>query len=722
MDNSRNYILDRIMSKKTTIEEFNYDKLEAPPLSWFFSPFDIQELNSIAKSIKYSAKPKERYEAINRVCNRCGLIKFGAGTNRVVYRHPEFPDILFKIAADDVGLGDNPAEYRNQFLLRPFVAKTFEISPCGTVAIVERVNPITSREEYISVADDVFELITEWLIGKYVLADIGSRYFMNVGIRRNFGVVLLDYPYVYELDGNKLYCNKPDIYSPSGKCDGEIDYDDGFNFLVCKKCGAVYKAKELEKKLKNKEIIVEREGDISMKITVKGGSKNLNEQVNTGIGNESFLSIKPSLPRFTNPEAAVEPLDGHVRRKTVSFENISADDNSVDTPKVNVRKIADIKDGVEIPVKEVVAECKVQETDKENLNKRSYTEESVKNSVKIVKEKERSVEKKKVDVKPVTKTVNGVPDLVPAPPVTFSDILKDELNKNAKPEESPNENIDRALAVILENLDKISMDSVRENTIKRLFEKISSKLPNNYDSFKAVIEVALNIILELNEDDYTKANNDENFLSLAKNCFSAVHVFTKYTKNGRDLDVEFDTAIIHAYDEELEDPEVLFTGTEGRIARLTNVYDEDLPADFKGEDDCNPESYNEDSREETVDNSETDGRYTGMKFFDAHIVDVKDMFPAEDRQKVIVFTDENNRYVAHNGEILAADVIDDHTVNGVVIAPKEFVDNMNKIISENNEETSEVVEASTNNVTGVIAPNAGISTEEFLEKEASREV
>lgn len=186
MDNSRNYILDRIMSKKTTIEEFNYDKLEAPPLSWFFSPFDIQELNSIAKSIKYSAKPKERYDAINRVCNRCGLIKFGAGTNRVVYRHPEFPDILFKIAADDVGLGDNPAEYRNQFLLKPFVAKTFEISPCGTVAIVERVNPITSREEYISVADDVFELITEWLIGKYVLADIGSRYFMNIGIRSGF--------------------------------------------------------------------------------------------------------------------------------------------------------------------------------------------------------------------------------------------------------------------------------------------------------------------------------------------------------------------------------------------------------------------------------------------------------------------------------------------------------------------------------------------------------
>lgn len=694
MDNSRNYILDRIMSKKTTIEEFNYDKLEAPPLSWFFSPFDIQELNSIAKSIKYSAKPKERYDAINRVCNRCGLIKFGAGTNRVVYRHPEFPDILFKIAADDVGLCDNPAEYRNQFLLKPFVAKTFEISPCGTVAIVERVNPITSREEYISVADDVFELITEWLIGKYVLADIGSRYFMNIGIRRNFGVVLLDYPYVYELDGNKLYCNKPDIYSPSGKCDGEIDYDDGFNFLVCKKCGAVYKAKELEKKLKDKEIIIEREGDINMKITVKGGSKNLNKQVNTGIGNENFLSVTASIPRFTNNEAAVEPAADAARRKSVSFETAN---NINSIPKVNVRKIADIKDGVEIPVNNTVTK----------------KEEHKKSLVDLVKENEESGN---VSVKPVTKTVNGVPVSVASSPVTFSDILKDEFNKNAKPEESPNENIDRSLANILENLNKISMDSVRENTIKRLFENISTKLPNNYNSFKTVIELALNIILNLDEEDYKKANNDENLLKLGKNCFSAVPVFTGFTKNGRDLDVEYNTAIIHAYDEKSDDPEVLFTGTEERTVKLTDVYDEDLPT----APDCNPEtSCDEESNKELADNSETDERYTGMKFYDAHVVDVKDLFPTEDRQKVIVFTDENNRYVAHNGEILGADIIDDQVVNGITIAPKEFVDNMNKII--NKDENNDVVKASSA-VTGVIAPNASMSTKEFLEKEASKEV
>lgn len=184
MNDDRNYILDRLKSRTMTIDEFNFDNLKAPPLSMFLSQWDIQELTNIATSLKLSAKPEIRYKMIDDVMKRRGLVKFLSGTNRVTYRHPEFPDILFKVASDAVGMKDNPAEFYNQQLLKPFVTKIFEVAPSGVVAITERVNPITSREEYISVADDVFELITEWLIGEYVLADIGTQFFMNVGIRK----------------------------------------------------------------------------------------------------------------------------------------------------------------------------------------------------------------------------------------------------------------------------------------------------------------------------------------------------------------------------------------------------------------------------------------------------------------------------------------------------------------------------------------------------------
>lgn len=676
MDRSRSYILDRIRSKKTSIEEFNYDKLEAPPLSWFFSPFDIQELNSIARSIRYSAKPQARYEAINKVCNRCGLVKFAAGTNRVVYRHPEFQDILFKIAADDVGLNDNPAEYRNQFLLKPFVAKTFEISPCGTVAIVERVNPITSREEYISVADDVFELITEWLIGKYVLADIGTKFFMNIGIRANFGVVLLDYPYVYELDGNKIFCRKPDPTSPTGVCDGEIDYDDGFNFLRCTKCGAVYKAKELEKKIKDNEIIVEREGEIKMKITAKGGSKNVNMTVETeGIGNDNFMKVRANIPLPSGIPQTNAPAPE--RNARVIFGANNNDDNS---PKLVIKKIEEF----DIPV-----------------------------------EPEKKEEKKEPVISAVEKTVNGVPSKITVAqnPVSFSDEVKQVAIENKKDEKplSPVEAIDRAVNTILENLELIDLDVVKNDTIVRVFDALAGVLPVSPESFGKIIRLANDMIKELEDEEYIAAANNEDLIDFVIKWFSSAVKFTSYERDGEDLVASFESGIIHAYEEGKDDVPFLNNGVEGKVT-LASVY--------AGEDD---------KPEEKVPENKT---IESIKLYDAKIVNVKDLFPNSQKQEVIVFINEDGDYVSTNGTILAADAINDQSVQNVTTVSKKWIEDINKMLSEEtpSEDTEDVNENAGEEVvedtvedtivessasTGVFPPTNGMSTEEFLEKEAA---
>ena len=676
MDRSRSYILDRIRSKKTSIEEFNYDKLEAPPLSWFFSPFDIQELNSIARSIRYSAKPQARYEAINKVCNRCGLVKFAAGTNRVVYRHPEFQDILFKIAADDVGLNDNPAEYRNQFLLKPFVAKTFEISPCGTVAIVERVNPITSREEYISVADDVFELITEWLVGKYVLADIGTKFFMNIGIRANFGVVLLDYPYVYELDGNKIFCRKPDQTSPTGVCDGEIDYDDGFNFLRCTKCGAVYKAKELEKKIKDNEIIVEREGEIKMKITAKGGSKNVNMTVETeGIGNDNFMKVRANIPLPSGIPQTNAPAPE--RNARVIFGANNNDDNS---PKLVIKKIEEF----DIPV-----------------------------------EPEKKEEKKEPVISTVEKTVNGVPSKITVAqnPVSFSDEVKQVAIANKKDEKplSPVEAIDKAVNTILENIELIDLDVVKNDTIVRVFDALAGVLPVSPESFGKIIRLANDMIKELEDEEYIAAANNEDLIDFVTKWFSSAVKFTSYERDGEDLVASFESGIIHAYEEGKDDVPFLNNGVEGKVT-LASVY--------AGEDD---------KPEEKVPENKT---IESIKLYDAKIVNVKDLFPNSQKQEVIVFVNEDGDYVSDNGAIIAADVINDQSVQNVTTVSKKWIEDINKMLSEEtpsedtedvNEDAGEevvedtvedaVVESSAS--TGVFPPTNGMSTEEFLENEAA---
>lgn len=268
-------IMSILYSKEKSPLEFNFDSLWIPSLWCYLTPQDVEQLYKIATSIKYNSNIKLKYEMIDKILSNRGFKKFHCGTNRVVYSYLEDSRFLIKVALDRVGLKDNPDEYRNQFLLKPFVTKMFEVSPCGTVATVERVQPITSRKEFESIAGDIFELLNQKIIGKYILEDIGTKFFMNYGLRAGFGVCLLDYPYVYELDGKKLHCNK--IESTGHICNGLIDYDAGFNKLECTKCGKHYLATELKQAIKDNTIILKEEGEIDMKIKVMRGTNTILE-------------------------------------------------------------------------------------------------------------------------------------------------------------------------------------------------------------------------------------------------------------------------------------------------------------------------------------------------------------------------------------------------------------------------------------------------------------
>ena len=264
-----------LYTKNKSPLEFQWDSLCGPAVYQLIPPADVEELRKIATSIKLNGDIVKKKEMINAIMARNGFMRFHAGTNRVVYTHYELPYIVCKVAVDRVGMNDNPREFRNQFELKPFVTKCFDISPCGTVGIFERVEPINSIEEFAYVYEDTFDLITKCIVGKYVLEDIGSKFFNNYGIRKGFGVCILDYPYMYRLDGRKLMCNRP-IF-PNTKepvCGGEIDYDDGFNYLVCRCCGKRYSAKDLEDKRKEGLILIKGGTDM-LDVVVKVDGKEI---------------------------------------------------------------------------------------------------------------------------------------------------------------------------------------------------------------------------------------------------------------------------------------------------------------------------------------------------------------------------------------------------------------------------------------------------------------
>lgn len=241
---------------------FNFNMLTGRSIYSMLSEYDIYQLYQIATDMKLSANLAEKIKRMNAILRPKGFERFGNGTNRIVYRSVCDNSILLKVAIDKVGLGDALKEMENQYKLAPFVTKIFDVHPSGIVASVERVIPIKSHKVLSLLSEDFYNLITKVFVGRFVMEDIGDEYFMNWGIREGFGLVLLDFPYLYELDGNKLICRAKSKLNPNIPCLGEIDYDIGFNHLVCKRCGMEYRAKDMAKLINERGIEMVRSNNI----------------------------------------------------------------------------------------------------------------------------------------------------------------------------------------------------------------------------------------------------------------------------------------------------------------------------------------------------------------------------------------------------------------------------------------------------------------------------
>ena len=340
---NRSDALRLLYPKAKTASEFNFDMLFHPPIMCYLTLQDVAQLNKIATSVRLSSKPEEKYRLINRIMTDRGFVKMASGTNRVVYRFQDDYSFVLKIAIDRVGCRDNPMELQNQHLLKPILTNCFDVTRCGTVGMFERVVPITYREEFLAIADDVFNLINN-MVGKYVIDDIGEKYYQNYGIRDGFGPVLLDYPYVYELDGAKLRCNTIDPITNLA-CLGEIDYDIGYNDLICKKCGKRYIATDLKTtKSGDAKIIVEGKDD-RMKISLMRGNEVVSRLGNTrkavdtikaGIRSGKLNSI--SLVTETEPEVP-EKILPHIKTEiAVGFHPsivTCTEDNPIENKKVS---------------------------------------------------------------------------------------------------------------------------------------------------------------------------------------------------------------------------------------------------------------------------------------------------------------------------------------------------------------------------------------------------
>lgn len=695
----RNFILNRLKSRRVSIEEFNFDALQAPPLSWFLSPQDDYMLTDIAHSLRLSAKPEIRYQEIDSLLRARGLVKFGAGTNRVVYRHPEFQDILFKIAADDVGRGDNPAEFKNQLRLKPFVSKIFEVSPTGTIAVTERLVPIKSREEFLSVSDDIFTLLNEFILGTNIMADIGSRYFMNYGTREGFGICILDYPYLYELDGNKLYCRKPDPLSQTSKCDGVIDYDDGYNHLVCTKCGAKYKAKELKKDIDSNEIkLVKEKGEYTMNIKISGGSKNIAEtQVSTNqdFQSDMFKSTKNSIPN-KKKEFVKKTVNG-VNTESKKVEDTKPAED-LGTKILHEKIKGDTEKAMENVVQQTILDTSV-----ENKNKSQISDSTA--AMILETDTETPICLNTTGNGLAENSLNSVSRI--SSPISISeDIQKEALaNKEPEAEKNPNDLIDDAIRVIADNINKISIDAVKYSFIERIIKTLVEDNVTNR-SFEILMKVARQIYLDADDDAYEEICTNTDMVQMFKKVFKYSFEMDdcEYDKDEDCMNLNMTANIGLAFEADLPEDErrvidsIEFTEKISEIKLFDLHYIdgiEDVPETKE------PAVEEEEENVEDLIPVDVPETPSTISFYDAKVTNINNIFPSQSSKKgqnIIVFMDSNGDYVANNNGIIAADIVNDMNLNDVEICSSNWVEKVNRllgdeVIEEENEEKTAPVGA-----------------------------
>ena len=347
---ARTDVLSILYAKKKSIKQFDWNSLIAPPMLSILSAYDINLIESINRDPRLISEPKKKKQYIDDILKPRGLVRFAAGTNRVVYKYLENQSILFKVAVSQPGMNDCNRELYNQQFLKPFCAKCFEASPGGSIGLFERVETINTYEQYLGVAEDHFNLLDHIFgSGKFIMEDVGSKFWRNIGIRTGFGVVFVDYPMLFELDGNKLFCRNKDKFTGM-PCGGEIDVDAGYNHLFCRKCGMQYMGTDLAKKIKNNEIIVvgKEENNMRMKISYNGQTIIRDSQDSAATYLDEVRNKKPEKIEVNKSNImTVKNNWKQIKEESKEIENTTEEsvtkENTIDSYKFKC-KFADSKD------------------------------------------------------------------------------------------------------------------------------------------------------------------------------------------------------------------------------------------------------------------------------------------------------------------------------------------------------------------------------------------
>jgi len=332
IDHGREDLLAKYLENLQVFTQLDHwASLKIPPMNTFFPYWVVDQLLQLSKDPALMNKPRERYQIMERdILNPYGFKILASGTNRRTFYYDYDPTIVLKVGSDRVGRSDNISEYYTQEILKPLCAKAYEFATEGVCMLSERAEAMT-QAQYKSYSRIIFNIIMLFFYKGFIMEDIGSIFYKNWAIRIGKYPILIDHPYVYEIDWSRLRCEYRDP-NTGERCNGDIDYDDLLTQLVCTKCGRRYSAKYLARAVPTAAIerFTKGKGKFKMsnfKISIFRGDEMVfsNYREANGIPNETQKrlsnrnNVHESKPAQPNEYARTHPIFDDVKIEVEKF-------------------------------------------------------------------------------------------------------------------------------------------------------------------------------------------------------------------------------------------------------------------------------------------------------------------------------------------------------------------------------------------------------------------
>lgn len=477
-----------------------YDSLQTRyPLSYYLTNQDIAYLYRCAMSPSLNCDVKEKYHLIGELMRNRGFELIGGGTNRRAYRCT-FEDLVIKIATDQVGFTSNLREYPNQNVIKPFCTKIFGTDYNGVVSMSEQFIPFKTVEEFQKYSQDIFDILYFKLRNNDIgMEDVGTRSFKNWGLRNGFGPGMLDFPTMYVLDPTKRFCRN---IVNGQMCGGTLDYDEGFNVIVCSECGRTHFVRTLAKK----------DGeDISKLLQAVGYQQRKSEKesfsmkiklVNLETGEVESVREVGGKSNFVDPNRRKRPkqvINLNEPQKTKKKKEIKFKDVVIGTLNPET---GEIEDGATLKVKpEFIFDKPVMTTEKKPyIGSYCIAEDEIEEL--IDKNKKHSVEEviNTFDKLIVDTTMNYEGNNDPNNVMDIIDVINNNINGITHIPREKAESMFKELSVATLDLDYYGATSISDDTIMvsdntmiaRLVQRIIRNPEDNFTAFEHLINTVKN--------------------------------------------------------------------------------------------------------------------------------------------------------------------------------------------------------------------------------------